>query len=478
MYLIIFIEYILIKYECAIFKKNKIMFKTVALSWLFAIGYVCLSAQVCLDFDGDNDFIQTQYEGVFSNNDRTFEAWINISPDAPSSNMAILDYGVNSPGSRNTFIATGAGILRYISGGNTGNISSPPGSLPIGKWVHVAYVYRQGKGYLFVNGEIVKYKILPGVNTPSGNQSLKIGQRVDGGSIPFHGQIDEVRIWDVARTQEELKQSMNIGYCTANENLKLYMPFNEGLANDDNTMVGFVSDLSGNGYDGELKNFALTGSNSNWVEGTSNADETTSEDVDITACNSYFWSTNSITYDSSGLFTANLIEGNAAGCDSIINMNLTIEELNTDVILEGSVLSAENNDQYYQWIDCSNQQAIANANQQSFEPLVSGEYAVVIYNASCSDTSECFFVVPVGVDQKKKGNFSVYPNPSSDILILDFPSEALVSADIYSSNGILAMQSDELHKAQLDVSNLEAGMYLLKVYLTGAEVVYIRFIKD
>jgi hypothetical protein len=43
--------------------------------------------------------------------------------------------------------------------------------------------------------------------------------------------------------------------------------FNEGVANGSNTGITIATDASGNGNDGTLNNFALTGATSNWIGG-------------------------------------------------------------------------------------------------------------------------------------------------------------------------------------------------------------------
>ena len=41
-----------------------------------------LQAQNALNFDGGNDVVQTTYPGVLGSANRTFEAWVNVSPNA------------------------------------------------------------------------------------------------------------------------------------------------------------------------------------------------------------------------------------------------------------------------------------------------------------------------------------------------------------------------------------------------------------
>ena len=137
---------------------------------LFSYALLALSpfliAQNALNFDGTNDVVQTAYSGVLGAANRTFEARVFVSPSAPASNLAILDYGLNLAGQRNTFVVAGNRGLQFISGGTNANISSPANTVPVNQWVHVAFVLNNGTGYLYVNGNQVGTGSLTSVNTP------------------------------------------------------------------------------------------------------------------------------------------------------------------------------------------------------------------------------------------------------------------------------------------------------------------------
>ena len=70
------------------------------------------------------------------------------------------------------------------------------------------------------------------------------------------------------------------------------------------------------------------------------------------------------TYTKSGLYEDTLV--NAAGCDSIIHINLSIRSALAFVTQNGHKLTA-NNSTAYQWVDCDNDyQPIAGAASQRF----------------------------------------------------------------------------------------------------------------
>lgn len=66
--------------------------------------------------------------------------------------------------------------------------------------------------------------------------------------------------------------------------------------------------------------------------------------VNITACDSYSWPLNLGTYTTSGFYTTTLLGANAVGCDSVVTLNLTINHSTTGTDTQVACES-------YQWID-------------------------------------------------------------------------------------------------------------------------------
>jgi hypothetical protein len=58
----------------------------------------------------------------------------------------------------------------------------------------------------------------------------------------FHGDIDEIRIWNVARTPEQLRAAMNERLSGKEPGLVAYWPFDDGTPRD----------LTGNGNNGAI----------------------------------------------------------------------------------------------------------------------------------------------------------------------------------------------------------------------------------
>lgn len=105
----------------------------------------------------------------------------------------------------------------------------------------------------------------------------------------------------------------------------------------------------------------------------------------IAACKSYVLK--GVTITQSGTYRDTLT--NTAGCDSIVVYNINIRTVNKIVTKTGNTLSATAADATYQWVNCTTNLPITNANLQSYTPTASGSYKVIITQNGCVDTSAC-----------------------------------------------------------------------------------------
>lgn len=292
-----------------------------------------VSAQNGLAFDGFNDYVQTTSPGVSGANPRTIEAWIKTTvvanPSAGGVQQIIVDWGTQTTGARFTFnVLWGNAIRLEVSG------SGLSGTIPVndGLWHHVAGVYDPtsiNPFSLYVDGALdVAGNITTPVNTSPGN--LRIGRRVDD-QRQFNGTIDEVRLWNYAKTQTEIQNGMNNELCAAQAGLLAYYKFNQGTAGGMNTGLTTVPDVSGAGNSGTLSNFLLSGSISNWVAGaTLGAGTPTTGTLNVSSCDDYVSPSGNYVWNTSGTYTDTI--ANTAGCDSIMTVNLIIVPPLSDTI--------------------------------------------------------------------------------------------------------------------------------------------------
>ncbi|MGZ4038760.1 MAG: LamG-like jellyroll fold domain-containing protein, partial [Bacteroidia bacterium] len=144
-------------------------------------------------------------------------------------------------------------------------LSAPYGAL--NQWHHLAATWDGTNIRLYKDGVLVATSPnYSGLITSNTNQ-LTIGQQ-PGYSEYFGGQLDECRIWNVARTQCDIYTYKDCEIPTSATGLVANYHFNEGVASSSNSTINTLTDASGNANDGTLANFALSGANSNWIAPT------------------------------------------------------------------------------------------------------------------------------------------------------------------------------------------------------------------
>lgn len=136
----------------------------------------------------------------------------------------------------------------------------------------------------------------------------------------------------------------------------------------------------------------------------------------IEACGSYTW-IDDITYTTTTNGPSYTYVGGAAnGCDSIAYLDLTINPMPVNTVSQsGAQLTADEVNATYQWINCDSSNAVVpGATSQNFIPPFTGNYAVVLTNGSgCMDTSACVLVDYTGIDELNMG-------PKQLVKVIDF----------------------------------------------------------
>ena len=175
-------------------------------------------------------------------------------------------------------------------------------------------------------------------------------------------------------------------------------------------------------FDPSISNATLTtgGNHDVFVLKFNQCIPTTSTDIQY-SCSPFTW-INGQTYTSNNN-SATFIISNSQGCDSTITLNLTILPMpSSAVTLSSGVLSANQQNATYQWLDCDNNYiTISGASQNTFSPIVSGNYAVQISFNNCVDTSACTFVQvgSSGIQDNFLQTDKMYPNPNNGSFIFE-----------------------------------------------------------
>lgn len=188
------------------------------------------SAIVNYSVDVEKDFAQllsisdTAQVNLDLNGDFTVEAWIKPETIEFNQPMDIVSkFGAADPGYSFSISGT-PGALQVVfvdAAGNASQFETDPVITTPGEWRHVAVVTDVSvpSARFFVDGEEVPVTLIAYNAATSINNSgapFRIGTR-GGDSFYFDGLIDDVRVWDSARTQKQIQKSM-AGKLTGNQN--------------------------------------------------------------------------------------------------------------------------------------------------------------------------------------------------------------------------------------------------------------------
>lgn len=206
-----------------------------------------------MEFDGVDDYVKLSSSVLNDLSSFTLEGWVKLNLQVSSKvslfgQNDVIEFGFNDDGKLSGWVSTKDSI-------------QTDDSYPLHTWHHVAFVGNGSNLLLYINGiESKSISHTPVDNYGSSSDLFKIGAGVWSGGTqnPFKGQISEVRIWNKARTAEEIKADMHRRLTGKESGLVAYLPLNE-ITLEQSTKKVF--DLSTNNNHGTVNAAILKHSN-------------------------------------------------------------------------------------------------------------------------------------------------------------------------------------------------------------------------
>lgn len=209
-----------------------------------------------LSLDGSNDYVDFNAGVVnLGKADFTLEAWIKTTATGSEAILVKNDGDTNWESGEKAFYIAG-GKVNFV--GYSNSYIKGTTAVNNGEWHHVAVVWdyssgTSGTGKIYVDGvdDTLSSTYYANINDNTGN-TLKIGRPNYGEARNhFSGQIDEVRVWNEARSATEISENYNQPLTATETGLVGYWNFNEGSVNGTT-----ITDLTINGKNGTLINGA------------------------------------------------------------------------------------------------------------------------------------------------------------------------------------------------------------------------------
>ncbi len=200
-----------------------------------------------LRFDGMDDVVNIPHADVLNAYPITLTAWVRTRTLAPFA--GIVNKYISSSGNGYQ-IWSFHGALRAWYFRDSDNYVFYPGdglvagAINDGLWHHCAFTVDASGGKLYLDGRLNDAHPWTGTPGPATTTTpLRLGYYYDY----FDGEIDEVRIWNLALSAAEIQQGMFTRARGTEPGLLAYYRFDEGAGLS-------LADLTGHGFDGALMN--------------------------------------------------------------------------------------------------------------------------------------------------------------------------------------------------------------------------------
>ena len=199
----------------------------------------CTDCALYFDGPGSSDYVNI--DGGQNGGSHTFEVWVKRIDSGANQSLLLQgsNYGIKIEQYNQS---NKVGFTRYGTYDYKFNHY-----VTIAEWEHIAIVNNGSKTYLYVNGIVTD-------STTRINWKLPMNSIGAAGNATLYGTIDEMRIWNDARTAAEIADNMELELNGDEDDLVAYYKMSNGSGTT-------LTDNSTNSYTGTLTNM----NNSAWV---------------------------------------------------------------------------------------------------------------------------------------------------------------------------------------------------------------------
>lgn len=214
-----------------------------------------------LHFDGIDDYVEIPVNQCITPREITVELWAKSDTELWNSMGALISLRDNYI--MHPEVATKT-IQFYIIKEKYHFVETTL-DIDLTKWHHYAGTYDGSTLKLYVDGALLVAGNNKQVKSTHTHTNLRIGSDTYDDARFFRGAIDEVRIWNYARTQKNIQRTMHLELLGNELGLVAYYNFNQGSIEANNHTEQTLLDGTGKN-NGKLHNFKLHGTTSNWIE--------------------------------------------------------------------------------------------------------------------------------------------------------------------------------------------------------------------
>ncbi len=192
--------------------------------------------------------------------------------------------------------------------------------------------------------------------------------------------------------------------------------------------------------------------------------------------NAYTWSggvMDAVAFAPSASTTYTVTGTDANGCTDTSSVVVNVNNLpNVTTTSSGITITANATGVTYQWIDCNNANtAISGETNASFTASANGNYAVVVTQGLCSDTSVCVAITTVGINStfsNHNSELKIMPNPNNGAFTLKASAEGHYTLINELGQTLQSFSLNTINNYTISFTEIPEGLYFVHCAETGS----------
>ena len=182
--------------------------------------------------------------------------------------------------------------------------------------------------------------------------------------------------------------------------------------------------------------------------------------------------------------TISVTANNSCGSSIAQTLAVSVSIVDTSISITTSTLTSNATLATYQWVTCPSFQIINGATNQTFTPTQSGNYAVIVTQNGCSDTSNCNQITLTGISNiSNTTGIIFYPNPASTEITFELPlsnsqQNQLTIIDVLGREVSKNYLSGSQGKITISIQQLPNGLYFFNYFVDDIYKATGKFVKE
>jgi hypothetical protein len=182
-------------------------------------------------------------------------------------------------------------------------------------------------------------------------------------------------------------------------------------------------------------------------------------------------------YTTPGVYTH--IANSLNACDTVVTLTLTQQTIDANATISGTTCTAAQQGATYQWYNCTTNQPIPGATSQNYTATQSGSYNCLVTIGDCSVATNCVHITISGVEEVSNFSYRLYPNPNNGMFTIQHDYTGETEVVIENMLGQRLKQFNMTSTTDnFDISDFAFGVYNVVISNKGERLAVVKVVKQ